>query len=59
MIVTVISFCGFRIIALFALMAKNPSPDKVALSYPISWGIAAAAMAVLYVRNNRNRSRKI
>ena len=59
MIVTVISFCGFRIIALFALMEKNPSPDKVALSYPISWGIAAAAMAMLYVRNNRNRSRKI
>lgn len=59
MIVMVISFCGFRIIALFALMAKNPSPDKVALSYPISWGIAAAAMAMLYVRNNRNRSRKI
>ena len=59
MIVTVISFCGFRIIAIFALMAKNPSPDKVALSYPISWGIAAAAMAMLYVRNNRNRSRKI
>lgn len=58
-IVTVISFCGFRIVALFALMAKNPSPDKVALSYPISWGIAAAAMAILYVRNNRNRSRKI
>lgn len=59
MIVTVISFCGFRIVALFALMAKNPSPDKVALSYPIFWGIAAAAMAILYVRNNRNRSRKI
>lgn len=59
MIVTVISFCGFRIVASFALMAKNPSPDKVALSYPISWGIAAAAMAILYVRNNRNRSRKI
>lgn len=59
MIVTVISFCGFRIVALFALMAKNPSPDKVALSYPISWGIAAAAMVILYVRNNRNRSRKI
>ena len=59
MIVTVISFCGFRIVALFALMAKNPSPDKVALSYPISWGIAAAAMAILYVRNKRNRSRKI
>lgn len=59
MIVTVISFCGFRIVALFALMAKNPSPDTVALSYPISWGIAAAAMAMLYVRNNRNRSRKI
>lgn len=59
MIVTVISFCGFRIVALFALMAKNPSPDKVALSYPISWGIAAAAIAILYVRNNRNRSRKI
>ena len=59
MIVTVISFCGFRIVALFALMAKNPSPDKVALSYQISWGIAAAAMAILYVRNNRNRSRKI
>ena len=59
MIVTVISFCSFRIVALFALMAKNPSSDKVALSYPISWGIAAAAMAILYVRNNRNRSRKI
>lgn len=50
MIVTVISFCGIRIIALFALMANNPSPDKVALSYPISWGIAAVAMAVLYFK---------
>ena len=59
MIVTVISFCGFRIVALFALMAKNPYSDKVALSYPISWGIAEEAMAILYVRNNRNRSRKI
>ena len=59
MIVTVISFCGFRIVALFALMAKNPSPDKVALSYPISWGIAAAAMAILYVRNNRNKGSTI
>lgn len=51
MVVTIISFCGFRIVALFVLMAQNPSPDKVALSYPISWGIAAIAMAVLYVRN--------
>lgn len=51
MIVTVVSFCGFRIVALFVLMAQNPSPDKVALSYPISWEIAAIAMAVLYVRN--------
>ena len=51
MVVTVVSFCGFRIAALFALMVQNPSPDKVALSYPISWGIAAIAMAVLYVRN--------
>lgn len=51
MVVTVVSFCGFRIAALFVLMAQNPSPDKVALSYPISWGIAAIAMAVLYVRN--------
>ena len=59
MVVTVVSFGGFRIAALFVLMAQNPSPDKVALSYPISWGIAAAAMAMLYVRNNRNRSRKI
>lgn len=56
MLVTVISFCGFRIIALFALMANNPSPDKVALSYPISWGIAAVAMAVLYLKyGRRNR----
>ena len=51
MIVTVVSFCGFRIVALFALMVQNPSPDRVALSYPISWGIAAIAMAMLYVRN--------
>lgn len=51
MVVTVVSFCGFRIAALFVLMAQNPSPDKVALSYPISWGIAAIAMAVLYVRD--------
>lgn len=50
MLVTVISFCGVRIIALFALMANSPSPDKVALSYPISWGVAAVAMAVLYLK---------
>ena len=55
MVVTVVSFCGFRIVALFALMAQNPSPDKVALSYPISWGIAAIAMAVLYVKYGHKR----
>ena len=55
MVVTIVSFCGFRIIALFALMAKNASPDKVALSYPISWGIAAIAMAVLYAKYGHKR----
>ena len=58
MLVTVISFCGFRIIALFTLMANNPSPDKVALSYPISWGIAAVAMAVLYLKYGRSKKIK-
>jgi len=58
MVVTVVSFCGFRIAALFALMVQNPSPDKVALSYPLSWGIAAVAMAVLYVKN-RSREKSM
>lgn len=58
MAVTVISFCGFRILALFLLIASRPSADRVALSYPISWAIAAAAMAVLYVRYMRGRGRE-
>ena len=55
MIVTIVSFCGFRIAILFVLMAQNPSPDKVAISYPVSWGIAAVAMAGLYIVNSVKR----
>ncbi len=49
MLVTVISYCGFRLIILFSIMGRDPTAAGVALSYPISWSIAAGLLAVVTV----------
>lgn len=56
MIITIISFCGFRIILLFIIMKTMHTVKGVAVTYPISWAIAAAFLALIsvyYKKNNR------
>lgn len=54
MVVTIISFCGFRIIILFAIMQKAHTVRGVAMTYPISWGIALLLMAIVTLRYRRS-----
>lgn len=49
MVITVISYCGFRIAILFTVMHFNPSVDAVAISYPVSWGIALTLMLISFI----------
>lgn len=46
MIVTVVSFCGFRIVFMLTAMALHPSVQSVAFSYPASWAMAVILMTV-------------
>lgn len=46
MIVTVVSFCGFRIVFMLAAMSLHPSVQSVAFSYPASWAMAVILMTV-------------
>ncbi len=50
MVVTIVSYCGFRILALFIIMSKIRTAQGVALAYPISWSIAAVLMFVVTIR---------
>ncbi|MCD8019347.1 MAG: MATE family efflux transporter, partial [Clostridiales bacterium] len=51
MIVTVICYCGIRLLVLFYVMGQDASVSDVAITYPISWGIAALRMfAATYVK---------
>ena len=49
MIVTVISYCGFRIVILFAIMSRMHSVGGVALVYPSSWAVALLSLAIATV----------
>ena len=46
MIVTIVSFCGFRIVFMMAAMVLRPSVQSVAFSYPASWAMAVILMTV-------------
>src|SRR5699024_1894091 len=48
MIVTIVSFCGFRIVFMLTAMTLRPSWRIVAFSYPASWALAALLMAIVY-----------
>lgn len=58
MIVTVISFCGFRILFMLAAMHLHPSVRSVAWSYPASWALAVILMTLI-VRKSRRRDRNV
>lgn len=53
MVVTIISYCGFRILALFIIMSQIRTAQGVALAYPISWSIAAVLMLIVTIRFKR------
>ena len=50
MLVTIISFCGFRVAFMLIAMALCPSVQSVAFSYPVSWGLAVVLMAIMIRR---------
>ena len=49
MIVSLIGACGFRIFWIYTFFAWNPTLSCLYTSYPISWGLTAAAHAVCFV----------
>ena len=55
MIVTIVSFCGFRIVFMFTAMTLHPSVRSVAFSYPASWALAALLMAIVYFLRGGNK----
>mgnify|MGYP000106064632 CR=1 FL=1 len=50
MLVTIISFCGFRVAFMLIAMTVHPSSRSVAFSYPASWGLAVVLMAIMIRR---------
>lgn len=50
MLVTIISFCGFRVAFMLIAMMVHPSARSVAFSYPASWGLAVVLMAIMIRR---------
>lgn len=58
MLVTIISFCGLRILFMLAAMEVKPSVQSVALSYPVSWAAAVILLAFV-VRRFNNRGGKM
>ena len=56
MLVTVVSFCGFRVILLFLMMSQAPGVRSVASVYPMSWLIATILMGVVFRRFHRKRA---
>lgn len=54
MIVTIVSFCGFRIAILFIIMQSIHTVEGVAMTYPISWAVAVALMAIITLRYHKN-----
>ncbi len=59
MIVVIISYCGFRLMLLFMLMAHSKTVGSVALCYPLSWAFAVFWMliAVRYQERQINTGR--
>lgn len=55
MMVSLAGICGFRILWLYTVFAWDPTLSTLYLSYPISWGLTAAAHfgCFLYVRKHK------
>ena len=55
MMVSLAGICGFRILWLYTVFAWDPTLSPLYLSYPISWGLTAAAHfgCFLYVRKHK------
>ena len=51
MVITLLSFCGIRIMFLIVLLRKYNSISSIALTYPISW-LSAVILTGLYVYYN-------
>lgn len=58
MLVSLTGACAFRVIWLFTVFAMNRSLEVLYWSYPVSWGITAAAHVVTYIVVRRKMARK-
>lgn len=47
-IITVVNFCIVRVALVILFMGSNPTPDRIVLVYPITWGTTAACMYIFY-----------
>ena len=47
-IITVVNFCVLRVMLVILFMSNNPTPDRIVLVYPITWGTSAICMYIFY-----------
>lgn len=54
MVITLISFCAIRIVLLFIVLTKWYDVRGIAITYPITWGIAAVLLGIYWIKVNRS-----
>ena len=59
MIVSLAGACGFRILWIFTIFAANPTLETLYTSYPISWGLTAAAHAICFIIVKRKLDKSV
>ena len=63
MIVSLLGVCAFRILWIYTVYEANPNPDNLYVSYPISWTITAATLAIcifiFYPKIKRSMNTKV
>jgi Na+-driven multidrug efflux pump len=58
MIVTIISFCGFRLLLLFLIMGSSRSIQSVAMTYPVSWAFAVLLLSGVSLYEKRRFTKR-
>jgi putative MATE family efflux protein len=58
MVVTIISFCGFRLLLLFLIMGSSRSIQSVAMTYPVSWAFAVLLLSGVSLYEKRKFAKR-
>lgn len=52
MIITVFGVCVLRLVWIWGVLPLHRTPEMVAASYPVTWGITAVVFIIYYLRKN-------